>query len=297
MTPPERRMKTYHDIAGDGGSRVIEQVLEQRARIRERLAGIRHLLAVGSGKGGVGKSTLALQLAAALAGRGAKVAIFDADLNGPCQARLSGVGISPLVPQPEGLALPLDRRGIGVASLGSLVPEGDPVSFESVSEGDTHTWRATREFALIAQLLGSVAWGELDFLVIDLPPGAERTQQFAEFLGPRVAFLLVSIPSDVARGVVARSISALAEAPNRILGYVENMSGYYCEGCREIRALFPSSHAVELGLPCLGRVPFDAALAALSERGGSILDCPRRPVSAAIQAVAARVEQALERES
>jgi ATP-binding protein involved in chromosome partitioning len=242
-------MKGYHDIVGDGGSRILEQVAEQRARITDGLAGVRHLVAVGSGKGGVGKSTLTLHLAGALRARGLRIAILDADFNGPSQARMAGVQGAVFVPppSPEGfsvasgshkVALPRTRNGIAVFSMGSLIPESDALEFESAAHGESHTWRATREFALLGEILGSFEWGALDLLMFDLPPGAERTVQYADFLGPRTSFLLVTIPSDVARGVVARSVAALSKGPNRLLGYVENMSGYYCRDCNAIKPLF-----------------------------------------------------------
>ena len=255
-------MKSYYDIVGDGGSKVVEQVGKQRDQIARSLAGVRHRVAVGSGKGGVGKSTLTSQIARALQRRGLRVAILDADLNGPSQARLAGVGAAPLVPGPKGgLSMPRSPDGIGVVSLGSLVPESQAVEFDSVSSGDSHVWRATREFTFLGQLLGTVRWGELDFLLIDLPPGAERTFQYAEFLGPDTVFVLVSTPSELARGVVSRSVAALGAVPNRLLGYVENMCGYYCAGCDDVRPLFPKTRAADFGIPCLGRVPFDPELA------------------------------------
>src|SRR5258706_16026871 len=116
-------MKNYHDIVGDGGSRVLEQVVEQRARIAGGLAGVRHLVAVGSGKGGVGKSTLTLHLAGALRARGLRVAILDADFNGPSQARMAGVLGAPLVPGNHKVALPRTTNGIAVFSMGSMIPE------------------------------------------------------------------------------------------------------------------------------------------------------------------------------
>src|SRR5215471_11346 len=116
-------MKNYHDITGDGGSRVLEQVAEQRARIADGLAGVRHLLAVGSGKGGVGKSTLALHLAGALSARGLRIAILDADLNGPSQARMAGVQCGLFVPGSDRVALPRSEHGLGVFSMGSVLPE------------------------------------------------------------------------------------------------------------------------------------------------------------------------------
>ena len=231
-------MKGYHDIVGDGGSRILEQVADQRTRITDGLAGVRHLVAVGSGKGGVGKSTLTLHLAAALRARGLRIAILDADFNGPSQARMAGVQGALFVPGSHKVSLPRTTNGIAVFSMGSVIPESEALEFESAAHGESHTWRATREFALLGEILGSFEWGALDLLMFDLPPGAERTVQYADFLGPRTSFVLVTIPSEVARGVVARSVAALSKGPNRLLGYVENMSGYYCRDCNAIKPLF-----------------------------------------------------------
>jgi ATP-binding protein involved in chromosome partitioning len=290
------RMKSYHDIAGDGGSDVIGQVVAKKSKIAESLAGVRHLIAVGSGKGGVGKSTLTMQLAEAFRARGRRVAILDADLNGPTQARLGGLRGAPVVPGARGLVPPRTASGIAVVSMGAIVPESESVEFESVASGDSYVWRATREFAAFGDLLADVVWGELDALLVDLPPGAERTFQYAEFLGKAAAFVLVTIPSDVSRGVVSRSVAAMRKTPNRILGYVENMAGYYCDGCDEVRPLFTStdgSAPVDLGIPSLGAVPFDPALAAACDRGATLAD-RRRPSLAAIDAVATRLLALLE---
>lgn len=254
-------MKSYHDIQGDGGSDVVAQVERQQAKISDALRGVRHLLAIGSGKGGVGKSTVTMALARALRRQGQAVAILDGDINGPCQARLAGLEASPWIPGAAGLQMPRSREGIGVVSFGSLLAEARSVEFSSVAFGEEHTWRATREFAMLGQLLGGVDWGDLDVLLFDLPPGTERTLQFAHFLGDKAAFVLVTIPSDLSRDVVARSVSALVASERRLLGYVENMAGYFCSDCGEVRPLFPESKT-ELPIPLLGRLPFDPALAA-----------------------------------
>ena len=267
-------MKGYYDIAGDGGSNILEQVEAQQEKIAQRLTGVRNLLAIGSGKGGVGKSTLTMQLACALREIGNAVSILDADLNGPSQARLGAVQDAILVPGESGARVPVTRSGIGVVSMGSLIPEPQAVEFESVATGSSHTWRATKEFAVLRELLEGMDWGKLDYLLVDLPPGAERIVQYAELLGPTALFVLVTIPSDLARGVVARSLDALAKTPNRILGYVENMDGYYCSDCEQIKPLFPTGQPLKLDLPCLGSVPFDPELAALCDRGGSLRDSP-----------------------
>jgi len=287
-------MKTYHDIAGDGGSRILEQVAEQRARVTDGLAGVRHLVAVGSGKGGVGKSTLTLHLAGALRARGLRIAILDADFNGPSQARMAGVEGALFVPGSHKVTLPRTRDGIGVFSMGSIIPESEALDFESTARGESQTWRATREFALLGQILASFEWGALDLLMFDLPPGAERTVQYAEFL-PRTSFLLVTIPSEVSRGVVARSVAALAKGGNRILGYVENMSGYYCRDCNAIKPLFVSDGSIDLRVPCLGTVPFDPELARHCDKGTALAEVPDTPVGRALEQMAQRLVDALER--
>jgi ATP-binding protein involved in chromosome partitioning len=289
-------MKTYHDIVGDGGSRVAEQVEAQRSKITANLAGVRHLVVVGSGKGGVGKSTLSMQLAAALRARGDRVAILDADLNGPSQARLGGLRDVPPIPGENGLALPRTATGIGVISIGSFVPESRHLEFDRVTRGESHTWRATKEFTVFGDLLAGVDWGELDFLVVDLPPGAERTFQFAEYLGERAAFVLVTVPSDLARGVVARSLAALADTDVRVVGYLENMKGYFCPDCGTIKPLFPETGGVPLDVPCLGAIPFDPELAARCDDGRAALDNDDGPAFRAVRDAAAAIRRELESE-
>jgi ATP-binding protein involved in chromosome partitioning len=287
-------MKTYHDIVGDGGSRILEQVAEQRARITDGLAGVRHLVAVGSGKGGVGKSTLTLQIASALRARGLRIAILDADFNGPSQARMAGVQGAVFVPGSHKAVLPRTKNGIAVFSMGSVIPESEALEFESTARGESQTWRATREFALLGEILGAFEWGELDLLMFDLPPGAERTVQYADFLGPRTSFMLVTIPSEVSRGVVARSVAALSKDSHRVLGYVENMSGYYCRDCNAIKPLFPSVESTDLRIPCFGTVPFDPELARNCDQGVPLQELPETPVGLALDLIARRLMECLE---
>jgi len=289
-------MKTYHEIAGDGGSGILEQVAGQRARIAEGLAGVRHLVAVGSGKGGVGKSTLTLLLASALRTRGLRVAILDADFNGPSQARMAGVQDAVFVPPSPtsfGAAsgrgrvpLPRTASGIGVFSMGSIVPESDALDFESAAHRESHTWRATREFALLGEVLASFEWGALDVLLFDLPPGAERTVQYADFLGSNASLVLVTIPSLVAQGVVARSVAALSRRHHRVVGYVENMCGYCCPDCHSVKPLFGSDGAAGLGISCLGAVPFDPELARSCDLGLRFEDHRESPVGLAVDGIA-----------
>jgi ATP-binding protein involved in chromosome partitioning len=293
-------MRTYSQIVGDGGSGVAEQIAGLEARIAARLADVRHLVAIGSGKGGVGKSTLTRQLAAVLAAAGKRVGILDADLNGPSQAVLGGVAGVPPIPGEEGLLVPRGRDGVAILSLGSTLAAGAVLAWPDTAVEHSHVWRATREFANLAELLAAAHWGALDLLLVDLPPGPERTVQFVSFLGARTGVVLVTIPSALARGVVARSVDGLRPLPNRVLGYIENMSGYACEGCGTVRPLFPESpEAAELGLDCLGRVPFDPELARLCDRGVPVteLAAPDRPVVTALRATAAELVRRLEEAS
>jgi len=292
-------VKTYHDIVGDGGSRILEQVVEQRARMVDGLAGVRHLVAIGSGKGGVGKSTLTLQLAEALRARGQRVAIVDADFNGPSQARMAGVQDAVFVPGSNKVAVPRTTSGVGVFSIGSLIPESQSLEFESAARGETHTWRSTREFTLLGEILTAFDWGALDMVLFDLPPGADRTVQYADFLNFGTArtptsFVLVTIPSEVSRGVVARSIAALSKGKNTVLGYVENMSGYYCHDCNAVKPLFPSTEPSRLGIPCLGTVPFDPELARHCDAGLPFSSPHDTPVGLALEQIAQRLLDAID---
>lgn len=284
-------MKGYYDIVGDGGSDVLGQVEAQQKRIVRSLFDVRNVLAIGSGKGGVGKSTMTMQLACALHELGYAVSILDADLNGPCQARLGGLKDQILLPGDHGAKVPTTRSGIGVVSMGTLIPEPIAVEFESVAPGSSHTWRATKEFTVLRELLEGMDWGKLDYLLVDLPPGVERIVQYAELLGPAALFVLITIPSDLARGVVARSIEALSKTPNHVLGYIENMDGYFCLDCKCIKPLYPAQSSIELELPRLGSVPFDPELAALSDRGGSLADTPSLPSWQPIQRTAREIGQ------
>lgn len=292
MTTPAS-MKTYSDLEGDGGSNVAEQIQALKAGIENNLSGIKHMLAIASGKGGVGKSTMSMQIASALNQRGLRVSVLDADINGPSMARLAGLKDAPLVPGKKGLALPRTQSGIGVLSFGSMVPESEAVDFPSVSGGDSHVWRATKEFSTLAEFLRFTEWGELDFLLIDLPPGAERCFQFAEFFGKRTTFIMVTIPSKVAHGVVSRSIAAVNKAGSHMLGYIENMKGYYCADCGEIKILFPDQ-STKLNIPLLGSVPFDPELAENCDRGITIESKPDTPAAKAVNQIVDKIQIRLE---
>lgn len=283
-------MKTYSQLVGDGGSDILGQVVALRQKIAERLTPIQRMFAIGSGKGGVGKSTLTMLLSQALLEEGRRPVIMDADLNGPTQARLAGLRVGPPMPGAGGLSVPRAASGVGVLSLGSYISEDQAVDFPSISSGDSYVWRATKEFSTLAEFLAATDWTPFDTLLLDLPPGAERTFQYAEFLGAQANFVLVTIPSAVSRGVVRRSAAALAKTEAPACGYIENMSGYFCSECGQVRPLFPACED-DLGLPCLGRVSFDPALAAACDRGLTAGDWVGSPSFQEIRGIVRRMSE------
>jgi len=289
-------LKSYHDLEGDGGSQILEQVVEKRAKISEALSDVECILAIGSAKGGVGKSTLTAQLAACLSQSGKKVALMDADINGPSQARINGVDEKTPLPGKNGMVLPKNSLGVRVFSFGSIVPEDKAVEFDSVTHGESHTWRATKEFTILGDFLAGTEWGELDFLIVDLPPGSQNSYQFAEFLGAQTIHLLVTLPNELSHGVVTRGIYSLKKAKSQILGYVENMSGYFCKDCNEIKPLFPKNQSIDLGIPLLGKVPFDPELANACDKGRSVVEFPHSPSFKAVNSIAENILQRLEEE-
>jgi ATP-binding protein involved in chromosome partitioning len=290
-------VKDYFDIEGDGGSGIIGQVVALQDKVAEKLSRVRHRLAIASGKGGVGKSTLAMQLAAALRQQGKQVTLLDGDVNGPSLARMAALQDSLLIPGPNGLHVPKTKDGIGVMSLGSMVPESEAIDFDSVAPTDSFTWRATKEFSTLRDLLAATDWGTLDYLMVDLPPGAQKCAEFSEFLGPKTTFVLVTIPSDVSHGVVRRSVAALKKLKQPLLGYVENMSGYYCDECKKIKPLFPQPELSQFESPRLASIPFDPKLAALCDRGQPLAYLYDSPAAQAILALAKSIDKMMEAQS
>lgn len=264
-------MKTYRDITGDGGSDISGQVASRAARMRERMASVANCLVVMSGKGGVGKSAVTANLAAALALRGRKVGVLDADINGPCMARMLGV---------EGQALKLGEGGVtpAVGPLGMKVVSMDlllardaaPVEWDAPAPPQPHIWRGAIEAAAVQEFFTDTAWGTLDFLLVDLPPGPERFPGLYSLLPRCDGAIAVTIPSAVAQLTVKRSITAAHRLNVKLLGVVENMSGYLCLRCGTPQPLFRDEGDGVAQLPgasILGRIPFDPRVARCCDQG------------------------------
>ena len=272
-------MKRYRDIAGDGGSNIVGQVEAQQARLGERLRQVRAIVAVVSGKGGVGKSSMTANLAGAFALAGSRVGVLDADLNGPSMATMLGVRGRTLVVGAAGVEPPAGALGIRVMSM-DLLLAGDttPLTWDAPSQAEAHTWRGTMEANALREFLADTAWGALDVLLIDLPPGTDRLATIVGMVPALAGTVIVTIPSDVSRLVVGRSLTVARAAP--------------------APGMFPGPGAEGLardgGVPFLGRVPFDPGLAAAADRGEPyVAVAPESPAARALCSIADRLRQTL----
>lgn len=294
-------MKTYHDIATDGGSDVLGQVTAQSDRLAGSLAGVRRIVAVMSGKGGVGKSTVSVNLAAALALGGARVGVLDGDINGPSLGRMAGVRGKALRHSGTAVMPAETRRGVRVMSMDLFLnDETEPVVWDAPSQTDGAAWRGLREAGALRELIADTEWGELDLLVVDLPPGSDRLPTLAGVVPRLDGALVVTLPSAVSMGVVGKSVRMAQEhldVPS--LGLIENMAAHVCPHCGEEDDLFPSGGvdalARSLGLDVLARIPFDPLVGLAADEGRSYPhDHPDRPAAKAFIELATDLQSMLE---
>ena len=260
MGPVKHR--TYNEVTGEDRSGLLSQVIAQRTRVAERLKSVQRVVAVMSGKGGVGKSHVTATLARGVAAAGKAVGVLDADLKSPTCARMLGAR-GPVAVGENGAEPVIGDAGIRLFSTDLLLDEGKPLSWRE-PESERFIWRGVLETGALREFLSDVAWGALDLLLIDLPPGGDRLTDLAALVPDLSGAVAVTIPSDESRRSVERSIQMAGEAGIKVLGIVENMSGYLCGSCREMRPLFAGTAGDDLakrfGLPLLGRIPFDPRL-------------------------------------
>lgn len=242
--------------------------------------GVARIIAIGSGKGGVGKSTLTSNLAVALARAGRRVGLLDADIYGPSQPRM--LGLTGQRPTSEGQMIqPLHAHGVTVMSLGLMMKEGEAV-----------VWRGPMLMGALQQMLTQVNWGELDVLLVDLPPGTGDVQlslcQKAQVSGA----IIVSTPQDVALIDARRAIDMFDKLKTPVLGLVENMSTYICPNCGHEAHLFGhggvAAEARQLGLPFLGEIPLNLEVR-LAGDAGTPVAAQGGPVAAAFDRLADRL--------
>jgi ATP-binding protein involved in chromosome partitioning len=247
-----------------------------RGATAERLPGIRHIVAVASGKGGVGKSTVSVNLALALSRVGARVGLVDADILGPSIPVMLGLptGQPPAV-TPEGLAVPAERHGIKCMSMGMLTGHDSP----AILRGPMVT-------KYLQMFVGGVAWGRLDYLVLDLPPGTGDIQLTLAQGVPLSGAIIVTTPQDVSLNIARRGLRMFEKVQVPILGVIENMSGFTCPHCHERTNVFSAGGggrmSRELGVPFLGAIPLDADVVKSGDEGTPIVALkPDSPVGQA----------------
>ncbi|MBM3801856.1 MAG: Mrp/NBP35 family ATP-binding protein [Acidimicrobiia bacterium] len=231
---------------------------KQTHQTRTLIPEVRNTIAVASGKGGVGKSTVAVNLAVALKRYGATVGLMDADVYGPSIPILMGASDPPQMSQNR--IVPPVTQGVKMISMGYFLPKNEAV-----------IWRGPMLHKMIQQFLGEVEWGELDYLVIDLPPGTGDIQLSLCQTIPLTGAVIVSTPQDLALEVASKAIAMFKKLNTPILGVVENMSYYVCSHCGERDDIFGHGGArkasAQLGYPFLGEVPLNSAIRTASDNG------------------------------
>jgi ATP-binding protein involved in chromosome partitioning len=238
-----------------------QQAAEEQQRLRDRMGKIKHKIAVISGKGGVGKSTVTVNLATAFAIQGKRVGVLDADIHGPSVPRLLGLEGQQINASPAG-AFPVDGPlGMKVMSIDFFLPEQAPT-----------IWRGPLKMRAIRQFLSDIVWGELDFLFIDLPPGTgDEPLSVAQLLPEMDGVVIVTMPSQLSSSVVKKAITFAERLNMPIIGVVENMSGFICPHCGQKTEIFQSGGgkkmAEEAGVPFIGSIPIDPKVGADSDKG------------------------------
>jgi ATP-binding protein involved in chromosome partitioning len=276
--PGERPVRS----APPAGSAPTRGAVPQQAGI----PGVKHIIAVASGKGGVGKSTTAANLALALAATGQKIGLLDADIYGPSQPRLFGVSDKPALDENKKI-LPHVRHGIKIMSIGFMVEENTAM-----------IWRGPMVMSALTQMLREVAWGELDVLVVDMPPGTGDAQLTMAQQVPLSGAVIVSTPQDLALIDARRGVAMFHKVNVPVLGIVENMSSYCCPNCGHVAPIFghggAKAEAQKTGVAFLGEIPLDMEIRTTSDEGTPIVaTSPGSPHAKAYMAIAANVTRAL----
>jgi len=284
----------HSDQRGDGTAsptrpgETDEQARDRQA-LAERLSTIRHRVLVLSGKGGVGKSTVAVNLSVALAESGRQVGLLDVDFHGPSVPRLLHVMESP-GPGPDGTIVPVQvQKNLRVMSIGLLLP----------SDTEAVIWRGPMKMNVIRQFLRDVEWGELDFLIFDLPPGTgDEPLSIAQLVEKADGAVIVTTPQELALLDVRKCITFCRKLDLPVLGVIENMSGFVCPNCGHVSNIYKTGGgermANEMGVPFLGRIPIDPRMVEACDAGTPFLSA--HPDSDAAQAFRTAIQPILDLE-
>jgi len=239
---------------------------EDQKKINMRMALVKHKICVLSGKGGVGKSTVAVNLAAALSEAGMKVGLLDVDIHGPSVPTMLGLGHSPLITNGNGAVEPIHAGNLKVMSVGFLNEDAD----------SPFIWRGPMKMGVIKQFLGDVEWGELDYLIIDCPPGTgDEPLSICQLIHEPDGAVIVTTPQQVAAVDVRKSIRFCEKLAMPVLGVLENMSGFVCPKCGEVVDIFHSGGgekiAQDFRVPFLGKLPIDPSIGKACDAGQPFL--------------------------
>jgi ATP-binding protein involved in chromosome partitioning len=283
----EMKAEAEQKVAALPGVRVAraEMTANVRARggfSRQEVPGVRNILAVGAGKGGVGKSTTAVNLAVALRQKGARVGLMDTDVYGPNIPQMLGITGQPEVTE-ERKMIPPEAHGIKVISMGMLVPPDQPV-----------IWRGPMLHGAVQQFMRDVAWGELDYLVVDLPPGTGDVSLSMAQSVPVAGAVVVTTPQGVSVSDVRKAVAMFRQLNIPVLGVIENMSWFECPHCHEKTEIFGrgggQKMATDLMIPFLGAVPIDTRVREGGDEGQPIVvAAPDAPAARAFTELAGKV--------
>ena len=249
---------------------------------RQAVPGIRNIIAVGAGKGGVGKSTTAVNLAVALQRKGARVGLMDADVYGPNTPQMLGIDQGPEVSEAKRM-IPPQAFGIKVISMGMLVPADQPI-----------IWRGPMLHGAVQQFMRDVEWGELDYLIVDLPPGTGDVSLSMAQSVPVAGAVVVTTPQGVSVSDVRKAVAMFRQLNIPVLGVVENMSFFVCGHCQERTEIFGHGGGVkmaeDMGIPMLGQIPIDTRVRSGGDEGRPIVSAaPDAPAAKAFFDIAGRV--------
>ena len=248
----------------------------------QKIPGIDHILAIASGKGGVGKSTVSANLACALAQQGRRVGLLDADVYGPSQPRMLGVSGRPASPDGK-MILPMRNHGVTMMSIGLMTNEDQAV-----------VWRGPMLMGALQQMMTQVQWGALDVLLVDLPPGTGDVQMTLAQKAQVDGAIIVSTPQDVALLDARKGVDMFQQLQVPIVGMIENMSTHICSNCGHEEHVFGhggvKAEAAKLGVPLLAEIPLDIQIRLASDGGAPIVvSQPDSAQARAFQDVAARL--------
>ncbi len=274
------------DGPAPGSEPVSREEASRHPSEADELEGVRHVVAVSSGKGGVGKSTVATNLAAAWAEDGHSVGLLDADIYGPDIPTMFGVHDKPRMADDR--VIPLEAHGVKLMSIGFLVEEDTPAM-----------WRGPIIMGIVRQFLQQVEWGELDYLVVDLPPGTGDAQLSLVQLCKVTGAVMVTTPQDVAVGGVLKGIRMFEKLDVPVAGVVENMRGFVCPSCGESHEIFGSGGgeklAASLAMDFLGAVPLGVAVREEGDRGmPTVIGRPDSPEGESLREIAVSTSERLE---